>query len=134
MPNGLKQLAENLLELKEAFSEEELLAGSLHPRAEHVILLLRNRQRRSGFGRGPHRRGAAQGHCLFLRRGGVFLRNPAADRLLHAEGAAPGDVHGILLRADVHPPRDQLSVPLRAGSDRPVDLLLIMGAQEGVQL
>ena len=42
MPNGLKQLAENLLELKEAFSEEELLAGSLHPRAEHVILLLRN--------------------------------------------------------------------------------------------
>lgn len=30
MPNGLKQLAENLLELKEAFSEEELLAGSLH--------------------------------------------------------------------------------------------------------
>ena len=42
MPNGLKQLAENLLELKEAFSEEELLAGSHHPRAEHVILLLRN--------------------------------------------------------------------------------------------
>ena len=42
MPNGLKQLAENLLELKEAISEEELLAGSLHPRAEHVILLLRN--------------------------------------------------------------------------------------------
>lgn len=33
MPNGLKQLAENLLELKEAFSEEELLAGSHHPRA-----------------------------------------------------------------------------------------------------
>ena len=27
MPNGLKQLAENLLELKEAFSEEELLAA-----------------------------------------------------------------------------------------------------------
>lgn len=30
MPNGLKQLAENLLELKEVFSEEELLAGSHH--------------------------------------------------------------------------------------------------------
>ena len=136
MPNGLKQLAENLLELKEAFSEEELLAGSLHPRAEHVILLLRNLAvgAVSGVAVPSPLPVSAQGHRLFLRRGGVFLRNPAADRLLHAEGAAPGDVHGILLRADVHPPRDQLSVPLRAGSDRPVDLLLIMGAQEGVQL
>lgn len=42
MPNALRQLAESLLELKEAFTEEELLAGSHHKRAEHVILLARN--------------------------------------------------------------------------------------------
>lgn len=42
MPNALRQLAENLLELKEAFTEEDLIAESHHKRAEHIILLLRN--------------------------------------------------------------------------------------------
>ena len=42
MSNALRQLAESVLELKEAFTEEELLAHSHHKRAEHVFLLARN--------------------------------------------------------------------------------------------
>ncbi len=42
MPNALRQFAESIMELKEALTEEELLAGSHHKRAEHVILLVRN--------------------------------------------------------------------------------------------
>lgn len=53
--------------------------------------------------------GAAEGDRVFLWRGGIFLRDRPADRLLHGEGAAQGAVHGLLLRADVHSAGAELS-------------------------
>ena len=42
MPKKLIGFGESILELKEAFCEEELLAASHHKRVEHTVLLLRN--------------------------------------------------------------------------------------------
>ena len=42
MPKKLRDFGESILELKEAFCEEELLAASHHKRVEHTVLLLRN--------------------------------------------------------------------------------------------
>ena len=91
--------------LQEGFSEQELIAHGVHPRLEHVILYLRN---------------LAVGAAAVLFLASVLHAahaaelNPDSDGLLPPPGAAPGDVHGLLLRSFVSSARHQLSAALKS--------------------